>query len=219
MKKTLLSLLLLTLVVLQVPPAGAVQYQLNLEYSGGTSPAGPAPWLTATLEDVASGVLNTVQLTLSASGLSANEFISSWYFNFNPQYTSLVFPDAVGGNGPAGTLQPIIQNAYGAGPAAGFDIEFDFPTAGDSNTNRFSAGETVVYTFDGIGLTAADFNYQNAGGAGPFFSAAHVQSIGSGSGSGWIGTGGDTVPVPEPSGILLLGMGFLALNAFRQKRS
>jgi hypothetical protein len=198
--------------------ADPIKFDLDFEYSGGANPVGPAPWLTATFEDLPvepGSPLKTVMLTLNADGLTAQEFVSSWSFNI--VYANTLFINFGGGTGPEGTVLPVVQDARSEGPAFGFDIKFEFPTSNSSDA-RFGAEEIVMYYFSGIGLTASAFNFENTSGKGPFYSAAHVQSIGfNGSGSGYIGTGG-FAPIPEPATMLLLGIGLTGLAYLGRKK-
>lgn len=136
-------------------------YELNLEYSGGTNPAGSRPWLVATFENDAI-VPGQVNLKLEARGLTGNEFVSNWYFNIDPTYNNAlsILPGA--------NVSQVIQNRYGAGPALGFDIEFNFPTSNSSGL-RFGVGSVLNYEFWGAGLDEDDFNFSNASGSRPFF--------------------------------------------------
>src|SRR5262245_8490405 len=70
-------------VLASAPVAGATSLTLGLyeEYSGGQTPAGPPPFVTATFEDSAPG---HVQLTLSASNLVGREIVGRWLFNVDP---------------------------------------------------------------------------------------------------------------------------------------
>jgi hypothetical protein len=43
-------------------------FQYDIEFSGGTNPGGPTPWLTSTFDDN-TGNPNSVYLTMSASNL------------------------------------------------------------------------------------------------------------------------------------------------------
>lgn len=198
--------------------ADSIKFDLNFEYSGGTNPVGPTPWLTATFEDSPAepgSPLKTVLLTLNTDGLTAKEFVSTWSFNI--VYANTLFINFGGGTGPEGTVLPVVQDARNEGPAFGFDIQFEFPTS-NSADERFGADQIVMYYFSGVGLTAAAFNYENTSGKGPFYSAALVQSIGlNGSGGGYIGTGGLS-PVPEPTTMILLGIGLTGLAYFGRKK-
>jgi hypothetical protein len=221
-------------------PANAMPFNLDVEYTGGDEPAGPRPWLTATFEDVETepGELPQVKLTLDASGLTADEFVSQWYFNFDPTVSvedSFVF-------GPTHVSGPDLVSAgrgwdnydadnYDAGGSMGhgFDFFLGFETA--DSADRFGAGETSVFTFidtgTGPSLSAESFNYLNE--AGYFYSAAHVQGIDisdtlissllleedDDEGSGWIGA---PAAIPGPSALLLIGAGLVSLFGIRRFR-
>lgn len=206
--------------------AGTVEYDFG-QLSGGTPPAGATPWLQAVFTDTAA---NTVQLTLSAGNLTGSEFVSCWYFNLDPALTptSLNFSET----GSSGAFTgPTIQtgaNGYKAGPDGKYDVLLGFSTAGGASS-RFSGGDSITFTITGItGLTAQDFNFLSspAGGSGPYSSAAHIQGIAPGDGSGWanptlttISTRADTSPsLPDGSStIMLLGASFLAIEGMRRK--
>ena len=206
-------------------PAATFTYNLGVEYSGGTEPAGDPPWLTAVIEDVAA---NTVRITMSTSGLTASEFVSGWYFNWDFEFADLDPVDGI-------TLLPISTEPFAPITFGtnnldadgilghGFDILFNFPTA--SPDDRFEANEIAAYEFMGNSsstLSASSFNYLNA--EGNFYSAAHVQAI-NGTGaeypnddSGWIGATESISPIPEPATILLLGTGLASLFGIRRYR-
>src|SRR5207237_1661377 len=80
-------------------------------------------------------------------------------------------------------------NKFQADGDGKYDILFNFNNGGTAN-NRFTAGESMTYYISGIpNLMASDFAFLSApaGGAGPFFAAAHVQRIGrTASLSGWL---------------------------------
>ena len=71
--------------------ATILTYDLSVEFSGATPPAGAAPWLRATFDD--GNTPGSVLMTLSTPNLTAVEFVSGWYFNLDPALdpTSLSF--------------------------------------------------------------------------------------------------------------------------------
>jgi hypothetical protein len=219
--KIILFIILISVAaVIIVNQAGAatVEFLMDVEYSGGSDPAGDGPWATATFVDIGS---NAVNLTMSAANLVDTEFISVWMFNFDESLDldSLDFSL----DGSSGSIPNSINtgsDAFKAGPSRFYDIEFDFPPPKGTFSNRFTSGETVTYeiTYSGSGtMDAFSFNFQSTSDKhGPFYSAMHVQSIGTGGDSGWVGS---TTVVPEPvSSILFLSGGAtLVYRRFRRK--
>lgn len=192
--------------------------QTSFEYNHaftGTAPAGTAPWLHALFDD--NGVAGRVTLTLSSAGLSGAETVNGMYFNLDPTLNpnSLSFYyNAAASTGPAASSIAIGVNKYRADGDGYYDIFFNFPPPGKV---RFSDNETVVYSITGIpSLTAESFRYLSKPGPsnnpGPFFSAAHVQNIGTTNNSGWI------APVPEASNWAMFGAGLLLLGIGRVRR-
>ena len=208
-----------------------VTYNFDNEFSGGTAPvSGIKPWITAVFRDTSTP--GSVTLTLSAPHLTANEFVSGWYFNLNPilDPTHLQFNSATVS---AGSLSlPSIHESVDTYKADGdgkYDILLSFSTSGGLSGN-FTTGDTLTYTltgnFGGHVLSAADFLFLSApaGGHGPFDAAAHVQGIGpTGGASGWVDpstpiTGQDVTPAPEGGATaVLLGFGMLAVEGLRRK--
>src|SRR6266436_5839343 len=200
--------------------ASGITYQFDNEFSSGTPPAGPAPWVTATIQTVTSG---TVLLTVANNGLIGSEFVSGFYLNlntnFNPINLSFSYVSSSGSflipNVGSGTIE-LGTDSFKADGDGKYDVLFDFST---SSGTTFGAGDSVTYQLSGIaGLTADDFVYLSApnGGHGPFYAAAHVQGIGTDGGfSGWVdpSLGAQPILVPEPaSGVLLaLSLGFLGV--------
>jgi hypothetical protein len=198
--------------------ASGITYQFDNEFSSGTPPAGPGPWITASIQNISPG---TVQLTIANNGLLGSEFVSGFYLNLNTNFSPLnlsisyisssgtfLIPSVGSGTIERGT------DSFKADGDGKYDVLFDFSTVSGST---FGAGESVTYQISGIaGLTADDFVYLSApnGGHGPFYAAAHVQGIGSdGALSGWVepSLGAQPILVPEPSSaaLLVLSLGFL----------
>ena len=196
---------------------------LSLEFGkvyDGAQPESDGPWLTATFEDVDIEGERSVKLTLEATDLNDYEFVSKWFFNFNPDLdaSDLVF-DRFYRQDADPEEDPIVKrirtktdklNAAGGGL---YDIGIEFST---SEADRFGVGDSAVFLIsgiDGLTVTADDFNFMSKppGGNGLFLAAAHIQGIGDdGKDSGW-------VAVPEPGTMLLLGCGLVGVALLRRK--
>jgi hypothetical protein len=194
-----------------------VRFPLDLQYTdGGSTPASSSlPWITATFEDSVSD-LNTVRLTMSADNLTGSEFISQWYFNFDPvlDASRLSFSAYDISSVPTFDISTDIAtgtNSYKAGGDGYFDIMIDLPTSNaKGGDRRFISSEQVILdlTYDSP-ITASSFSF-TSNGERPYHTAAHVQSIGpDGEYSGWIA---NTSVVPEPVSAFLFIAGGATLG-------
>jgi hypothetical protein len=192
--------------------ASTTIFTMDFEYSGGSEPAGPMPWATARFVDTSP---NAVTLTMSAGNLTATEFISAWLFNFDPLLDSTLLsfsPVGTPGSMPNGINTG--SNSFKAGGSKFYDIEFDFPPPKGHFANKFTTGETVIYdiTYNGSGTINASsflFTSESHKSNAPYYSAAHIQSIGTGGDSGWIAS---TTVAPEPGSAILFVAGGVTLG-------
>ncbi len=199
--------------------ATSVSFDLSMEFSGATPPAGTPPWLRATFLD--SG--NSVTLTMEAINLTGEEFVTEWMFNLDPSMD----PDKLVFSSPTktGTFDdPIITtgvNAFRPDGDGFFDIQFIFA----NNPLQFGANEAVEYTItydpDNVNLVnPEDFNFLSAlgpgGSPGPLPTAAHIQGIDpDGEESGWV----TVIPEPLTMAGVFLGIGGLGGYIRKRKRS
>ncbi len=148
--------------------AASITYDYDHLFSGD-APVGSSPWLRAVLTD--SGA-NTVRMTLTALGLTGNEFATQLYLNLNPALDpqSLVFAES----GPNASALISIQTGTDAFKVAGdgkYDIRLNF--------SGFGTGNSMSFTISGIaGLTANDFLFTDTPSAGhsAFYSVVGVQT-------------------------------------------
>lgn len=219
MKAFLASIILMAILVAAMAgqaTAYTLYFGLNTEYSGGTAPSGATPWITANFIDVGT---NQVQLSMTAGNLTGAENIKEWYFNFNDSLDlGSLNISAVDTSAVSSVVVTKSKNDLKADGDGKYDFMLAFSTEGD----RFTSGETVIYSLSTLSGTmdATSFNFLSspAGGRGPFYSAAHVQNTGSeGTGSGWIANETSTV-VPEPvsSTLFIIGGAALGLKRFRK---
>lgn len=189
------------------PPASAMIVYMSLghEYSGGTPPVGT---IAATISDIAGGV----KLELS-NNLVAPQFVDEWYFNLDPGVTGANISQ-VGGAGVAPATWTVSYDGLKADGDGFFDLRFNFAT-GNNDPNRFTGSETATFQILNTNVQASDFLTALSVGAGNsqdgLYSAAHVQAIPPGGGSGWVTLEPNTTPIeiPLPAALWLLGAGFL----------
>ncbi|KKN92725.1 hypothetical protein LCGC14_0204680 [marine sediment metagenome] len=198
--------------------AFVVSYGLDIEFSGGSLPAGAGPWLKATFDD--EDTPGSVELTLEVLNLVADEFVSKWYFNLNssldPKDLTFSDPLKIGlFDDPKINLDADGWNVAGSGR---YDIEMAFATSNQgSGAERFGVGESASFTITGIAtLTASSFDLTSTGGGnGAYPVAAHVQAI-NGDDGGWTSA---PAAVPEPATLGLLTIGSLVMLRRRRARS
>ena len=225
-KVRLACFLLLLLIAPTTASATQIVFDFDVRFSNTVNPGGPGPWLRATLDDAAAGAGFDVRLTMETIGLTGTEYISDWGFSVDPAKVSnpgtLTFNKVnVLALSPGDVTITTGVDHWQADGDGKYDIRFAFPTSGaGGGVRRFMGGETVIIDINWtVGdLLAADFNVlaTRGGDNGPFYSAAHVQAIGTN--STWVSDddGGDEPdPLPEGGstvaflGIALLAVGFL----------
>jgi hypothetical protein len=215
------SLLLLTLIGVTTLAVSAhaesFTWWFEREYSGAFAPTGDAPWLTANFQD---GDPDEVLLTMSVVGLTGDEYVKEWLFNFaGDDPTDLSF-EIIGRTGRFNS--PDINTGLDAFHAAGdgyYDIQFGFAVS-NRDAMRFGPMEELIVSITGDDIDAAMFDIESAPGPGgtqgPFLSVAHLGTIevlgAEDEGSGW-------VTVPDASTLFLLGSACLIGFGVSRKRS
>lgn len=203
---------LLATVALAAPLANAaiVQHDFAIEYSGATPPVGSPAWLSVKLDD--GGSAGSVTMTITASNLTASEFVSKVLLNLdpslNPSSLSFAAPTKVGT-----FASPTFSkgtNSFSAGGGSNFDVEVLFDNSPPSN--RFGAAESMTTVISGIpSLVASSFSFNSVGGSGSWPIAAHVQGIGANANlSGWV-----TTLTPEPMSMSAIAATGLVLRRRR----
>jgi hypothetical protein len=200
--------------------AGMITMDMDLSYTfSGTPPTSTVlPWLTAQFED---GLSGSVIITLTATHLTGDEFVGGlaqngnvnkgWYLNLDPNLD----PGLLSFGSPVKTgsfADPAIvagANAYKADGDGNYDILVGFPEW-DGAATRFGAGESYQFTVTSSqgSLTADSFAFRSNPVATGYYTAAHVQGICTGTGSGWIAA---TTVVPEPTSLVLMVMGIAGM--------
>jgi hypothetical protein len=163
-----------------------------------------------------------VLLKLSANGLTGDEYVKEWLFNFEGVLAELTFgdPDVTGEFD-----LPEINTGEDMFRAAGdgyYDIEFAFAKNNNNRgARRFGVGDELTVSITGADITAAMFNVESApgGGKGPFLSVAHVGGVDRPDLEGVDDDGSGWVTVPDASTLFLLGSACLIGFAVSRKRS
>lgn len=225
MKKIILaSAIALGLFALTAPAQSTViTYNLDFEFSGGTDPAGPPPWVSLTFDD--GNTPGSVDLTISTAGLTDNEILAGLYINFDPalDLDELEITPVAGNTATANGITTG-TDAFRADGDGFFDILFDYPPPPGQTGALFSADETVAYTITSSEpITALSFDFFSApgpgeGNPGPFHAAGKIQRIGPDDGSGWIGDTPDGAPVPEPATMMLFGIGTALVGLSKRRK-
>ncbi len=217
--RTLISLLLATALMAWGAAAQADSFTVNLstEFSDGTAPEGSTPWLVMTVDDSSGNVV----ITIEATNLTDEEFVSGFYLNYDPTKdpTSLGGSiSAVGGDITVTNGGALGADAFSAGSGGNFDFYLAIQTT--AGTGRWTDGESLVLTvLFPAGAVASDFDFMSVppGGNCCWTAVAHIQSIGEGNeDSGWIG--GRTMRVPEPGTLALFGLGLTMMGIATRRR-
>jgi hypothetical protein len=216
--------------------ATVITFDLGIEFSGATAPAGTPPWLRATFDDAggSGSVTLTMELLASFTANNPDGKVFEWYFNLDPAMDATTLGIAHVSGADAETVSTGID-AFHADGDGFYDILFEFANSG--STQLASAENlTSVYTITGTGLTADDFDFLSAPGPGnspgPFLTAAHVGGLPGNDdagqpcddcASGWLTSNGTPPPppridVPEPTTLLIFGAGLLGLAVIRRRR-
>lgn len=152
---------------------------------------------------------NSVTILIDTTDLSSPEWIKELYLNVStdPSALSADFANSTSSLADA----DFGANAFKAGGDGYHDILLKFETA---NRNRLAAGGIYEVVLLGTGLTEAQFHdLGTTSDVGTFYAVAKVNSTGSdGEGSDWVGA------VPEPSGVLLFGLGAMIVGTHARRR-
>jgi hypothetical protein len=223
-KKVKLSVLLC--ILLSAANLSATQLTLDLDTAYVTptiTPVGTLPWLVADFTDIAQ---NSVQLTMTATGLATGttQSVGNLFFNVTDSLLGLLNFQYGSGSQASIFLAPNLREAGGG---QFYDIELDFVTG------QFAPGAQSVYLISSLDssrpITSESFASLSVSTSPQvnYYSSALVEGIGGGL-SSWIaaatattpgpGPGPGPAPVPEPATMILLGLGLGGLTVFGRKK-
>jgi len=194
--------------------AATVDMGMDFTFSGAPPASPTTPWSNSRYQDNGDG---TVNLTLSNPNLTGTENASGVYLNFKDSLNVNNLSFSVVSSSGSFTLPSSINLSKNGNKADGdgfYDILINFTTGG-TTSQTFGAGDSLTYKISYTSaISASDFEFKSAmgGGAGSYYAAEHVQNtLGGGTGGGWIGAN-NFVVVPESSLGIAAGL-FLAVGA------
>lgn len=195
--------------------AATLTLELDHVFGGPGTPAGATPWLTATFDDSIGGS-STVRLTMAATNLVAAEQVTEWYFNVDP---SISVSELIFAKFDDSDVDSVVASKSDNNKQADESGKYDFVFSFSPGVDPFNGGDSVVFDIkrnnNGV-LSASSFDFLSvdAGGAGPYASAAQVQSIGLAGETAWI----HVVPEPTTAVLGLLAAVGLCLGWRRRRR-
>jgi hypothetical protein len=208
-RKAAASLAIVTAATVATPTAARADVVFVLsgaDFSGGTDNVGGN--ITVTIANIVGGV----SIAIANNLVGATAFLDALYLNTSVAPLAAPAGSCVNCAALNGALPTFSfgSNAFQADGDGLYDILIELPQAPPAN--RLTSGEsiTVQILSSTVGFNEASFNSLSApgGGAGPFVTAAHIQSVGPNLGSDWI-----TTTVPEPGSMILVGTGLFGLAA------
>ena len=235
MKRTIFTGLLAgTVLMFGAATAQADILTFNLDYAfSGTVPNSSSPFLIATFKDgtdCPTCAAGTVELILTSNLDAAGEFASEWDLNSKVALTGIT-ASTTSGSFNAPTIEAFSEDHYKADGDGLYDFGFLFDTSGGSSTTRFDGSDSATFILSAasaINVLTFQQLSTDAGGSGPFYTAAHIQGIGASSCSGWVSDGnglsgaasGTTTCASVPDSgttVGLLGLAMLGLGILRRR--
>lgn len=206
--------------------ASSLVLDLDRVSTGHPEPGPVRPWITAEFLQIDG---DTVQLSIDAPSLLPSEFLTRFWFNFDPSkdVARLSF-DYIGGIKASG-IDIGANKQVGAGSLGRFDVSFTFDPS--ARRDRFTDDEKGVYaiTYSGVGgLSVHDFatpsSLEDQAGNSGVFAAAHVQGIPFKPGSALAYASKANIIGTQPIGVadntttlILLSLGVMSLGWFGRK--